>query len=183
MKPGEKVVDEKRGDDYVVVRYVDERDTQAMLEYINEISKEQTFISFQGEQLTLDEEQEHVDKVLKGINDKSHVKFVLIVAGVMCGMCEVSLGIRTHTHVGGLGLSISSHVRDKGLGRLLLETTIDEAKKNLTGLRMVELTVFANNPVAIGLYKSCGFVEVGRIPNKIFYKGNYVDEIVMYLKV
>ncbi len=64
-----------------------------------------------------------------------------------------------------------------------METLLEVVKKELKGLHMIELSVFVNNEIAIKLYKSCGFKEVGRIPEKIRYKGEYVDEIVMILKV
>lgn len=183
MKPGQIVLHKDVGKDNVVIRYTTKDDVSDLWEYINEISKEKTFITFQGEEITMEEEQKHVDDVLGKMEKGTGVKLLLYVNNKLCGVSEINLGIRTHSHVGLLGLSVSSHVRGKGLGRLLLATTIDEAKKQLQGLHMIELTVFANNPVAIKLYTSVGFQEGGRIPEKIQYKGELVDEIVMYLKV
>jgi len=167
----------------VVIRHMDKDDAEPMRAYINKLSKEQTFVTFQGEEVTIEEERDYTVGAIKKIESGAMVKLLLIVDGLVAGIAESSLGVRTHSHVGGFGLSIDSSVRGMGLGRLLLETTIGEAKKGLKGLRMVELSVFENNEIAINLYKSCGFVEVARIPEKIFYKGDYIDEIVMVLKV
>lgn len=41
--------------------------------------------------------------------------------------------------------------------------------------------VFANNDGARGFYRKMGFRESGRIPKAIFYKGRYVDQVLMYL--
>ena len=158
-------------------------DAEPMRVYINKLSKEQTFITYQGEVVTVDEERDYVVGAIKKIENGEMVKLLLIVDGLVAGIAESGLGVRTHSHVGGLGLSLDSSVRGLGLGRLLLEATINEAKKGLKGIRMIELSVFENNDVAINLYKSCGFKEVARIPEKIFYKGSYVDEVVMILKV
>ncbi len=174
----EKLVDGRK----IVIRHMDKDDAEPMRTYINKLSKEQTFITYQGEEVTVEEEREHVEGAIKKMEKGTMVKLLLVVDGLVAGIAESSLGIRTHSHVGGLGLSLDSSVRGQGLGRLLLETTISEAKKELKGLRMIELTVFNKNAIAIKLYKSVGFKEVARIPEKIFYKGEYVDEVVMMLK-
>jgi len=183
MELGRIVLEKIVGDHNVFVRYVDKDDAEPMRQYINKISKEQTFIMFQGEQITSEEEQEYVVGAVKKLQDGTMVKILLFVDGKVAGIAEVSLGIRTHSHVGELGLSLDSEVRGKGLGRLLLETTIQEAIKELKGLRMIELSVFDMNDIAINLYKSYGFKEVARIPEKIHYKGKYVDDVIMILKI
>ena len=183
MKLGQVVLEKAVENRKVVIRHMDKDDAEPMREYINKISKEQTYITFQGEELTIDDELEHVEDATKKINKGIYIKLLLFVDGKLAGISEVGLGVRTHSHVGGLGLSLDSSVRGMGLGRLFLETLLDVVKKELKGLRMIELSVFVNNEIAINLYKSCGFAEVARIPEKIFYKGNYVDEIIMILKV
>ena len=183
MKLGQVVIEKLVNDRKVVIRHMDKDDAEPLREYINKLSKEQTFITFQGEEVTVEEERDYIVGAIKKIENGEMVKLLLIVEGVVVGTAESSLGVRTHSHVGGLGLSIDSTVRGMGLGRLLLNATISEAKKELKGLRMIELTVFEMNEVAITLYKSVGFKEVACIPEKIFYKGVYDNEIVMILKV
>ncbi len=183
MKLGQIVIEKIMEGRKVVIRHLDEDDVEPMRHFINKLSKEKTFITFQGEQISLEDEQKYVREIIKKIESSTTVKLVLMVDGQVVGTTEISLGVRTHSHVGGLGLSVDSSVRGMGLGRLLLETVISEAKKELNGLRIIELTVFAINEVAISLYKGCGFREVGRFPEKISYKGNYVDEIIMCLEV
>jgi RimJ/RimL family protein N-acetyltransferase len=41
------------------------------------------------------------------------------------------------------------------------------------------LTAFAENKPAIGLYEKHGFKQVGKIPNALFRKNSYSDEIIM----
>lgn len=183
MKPGQLVLERMVKDHRVVIRHMDKDDAEPMRIYINKLSKEKTFVTFQGEEVTVEEERDYIVGAIKKIENGEMVKLILIVDGLVAGIAESSLGIRTHSHVGGLGLSLDSSVRGMGLGRMLLEATINEAKKELKSLRMIELTVFDMNEVAVKLYKSVGFKEVARIPEKIFYKGAYVDEIVMILKV
>ena len=183
MNLGQIVMEKLLKDRKVIIRHMDKDDAEPMRIYINKLSKEKTFITYQGEQITVEEERDYVVGAIKKIENGEMVKLLLIVDGLVAGIAESSLGIRTHSHVGGLGLSLDSSVRGMGLGRLLLNATISEAKKELKGLRMIELTVFDKNDIAIKLYKSVGFEEVARIPENIFYKGEYVDEVVMCLKV
>lgn len=183
MKLGKVVVEKEVSGRRIVIRHMDMNDAERMRRYMNKLSNERTFITYQGEEITAEEEQKYVEETMKKMENGVIVKLLLLVDDIVVGTAEVGLGNRTHTHVGGLGLSVDASVRGLGLGRLLLETVISEAKKELKGLRMIELSVFAINDVAIALYKSCGFQEVGRIPNKIFYKGEYVDEIIMCLAV
>lgn len=184
MKPGSVVLEKNHNGDRVVIRYVDKHDVEVLHKYINQLSKEQTFISYQGEEISMEEEQKHVEDVVKKISDGVQVKLLLLINGEVCGVSEVGLLRRSAmSHVGGLGLSLSSHVRGRGLGRLMIETTIKEAVDKLNGLRMIELTVFATNDIARNLYKSCGFVDGGIIPERILHRGKYVDEYFMYKKL
>ena len=45
----------------IVFRYPQKEDAEAMARYINTLSKERTFISFQGEQITLEFEVERLN--------------------------------------------------------------------------------------------------------------------------
>lgn len=183
MHPGDLVLNKQIGEDHIFIRHMEETDGTIMWKYINELSQEKTFVSFQGEEITIEEEEKHVADVLRKIQDHKIVKLLLFVNEELSGICEVGLMGRVHSHVGGLGLSLSKKVRGRGLGRLLIETTIKEATEKLTGLHMIELTVFATNHVAQKLYESCGFKEAGRVSEKIKHNGEFVDEIIMIKKV
>jgi len=57
------------------------------------------------------------------------------------------------------------------------------AKKNLPGLKVFWLDVFANNKPAIALYKRMGFKIVGKIPKQIQYKGKLIAEYIMIKEI
>ena len=40
-----------------------------------------------------------------------------------------------------------------------METTLNEAEKELNGLKLITLGVFSNNPAAIKMYQNFGFKE------------------------
>lgn len=64
-----------------------------------------------------------------------------------------------------------------------MEKVIGEAEKNIYNLRIIYLGCFANNVVALNLYKELGFMEYSRLPEGIFYKGTYTDSINMFKKI
>jgi RimJ/RimL family protein N-acetyltransferase len=68
--------------------------------------------------------------------------------------------------------------RGKGYGRDALMTLLIYAFDALN-LRQVELWTLADNDRAIRLYKGCGFVEDGRLRDRSWIDGHYIDHLVM----
>lgn len=167
----------------ILIRYLEAADVKPLHRYINALSQERTFVTFQAEEISQKAERQHVRDVLQAIKAKREVKLLLFVDGVCCGSSEVILESRVTAHRGNLGLSIAQHVRGMGLGKLFLTCVLDEAQKSLPSLRLIQLTCFATNIVALSLYKKLGFVECGRVPRAIYYNGDYIDEIIMVKQV
>ena len=69
-------------------------------------------------------------------------------------------------------------VAGRGIGRLLMNEAIHQAKK-VSGLRQLHLTVLATNGRAIRLYQSVGFNEFAREPESVKIDQSYVDELQM----
>ncbi|WDH79516.1 ribosomal protein S18-alanine N-acetyltransferase [Microbacterium esteraromaticum] len=74
-------------------------------------------------------------------------------------------------------IALDAEVRGQGRGRMLLRALLDEAVER--GAKEVFLEVRADNPVAMGLYLSEGFAELGRRPR--YYQPDDVDAVVMRL--
>jgi RimJ/RimL family protein N-acetyltransferase len=70
----------------------------------------------------------------------------------------------------------ASH-RRQGIGRALLERTVEWARAS--GIRKLELHVFAYNAPAIALYESFGFVQEGYRRGHYRRDGEYLDAILM----
>lgn len=166
-----------------IIRYPKMSDLNDLTKYINTLSKEKTFIPYQGERVSLKEEKEWLNKTLTRIKKRQEVGLSPIINNRIVGVCGIRLGTKIQSHIGILGISIAKDYRGEGLGQKLMEETIREARKNLKGLRIIVLDVFETNPNAISLYKKLGFKEYGQLPEGLFYKNKYIGEISMFKKV
>lgn len=169
----------KKGKD-IIIRYPVKGDAQAMCDYINTLSKEQTFVGFQGEEQSIEDETEYLEKQLKKISEKKTVQLLVFCDNELIGISGIDLKDKTESHEGVFGISLNNKHRGEGIGKKLMELTLTEAKNNLPQLRIVTLGVFGKNSLAINMYKKFGFKEFGRLPDGVFRKDEYDDHVYMY---
>ena len=87
--------------------------------------------------------------------------FLALVEGNIVGLSMLrgwSEGFDTPS----FGILVDRSRTGKGLGRQMTEATLAEAIK--AGCGKVRLSVYESNAAAVSLYRSLGFVEVGRQP-------------------
>lgn len=166
-----------------VIRYPKSDDVRMLHRYINTLSKEQTYVTFQGETISIKKEQEFLDYQLKRIDQKLATLLLLDIDGLVAGVGGIDLKDHTSSHVGVMAISLAKEIRGKGIGGLFLDKLLEEARKNLSDMKLITLSVFAVNSAAIHLYQRFGFIEYGRLPGGIFYKGEFVDQIEMCKEV
>lgn len=166
----------------IIFRYPNEGDAPLMLDYINTLSKEKTFIRFQGKQLTLDEEQKYLDKVLEQIEKNLAVKILAFCYGKLVGVSDLTMLEEASKHVGNFGITIAKEYRNLGIGKKLMKTVLDKSR-NLSGLKIIILGVFSDNQIALNLYKSFGFEEFGTLPDGIMHQDHFDNHISMFKKV
>lgn len=172
-KPGKKIT----------VRYPQIGDEKEMWRYINELSKEKTFVRFQGEVITLQDEIKYVKNQLELIEKKQSVKLLVFFENKLIGITEINMRDKTEKHIGILGISIAKDFRGEGLGKLLMELILKEAQKELSDLKIVTLEVYSTNDIAQAMYEKFGFVEYGRLPNGITRNREFEDAILMYKNI
>jgi ribosomal protein S18 acetylase RimI-like enzyme len=73
---------------------------------------------------------------------------------------------------------VAPHARSQGAGRQLLAAALQQAR-SWPGVEQVTLSVTANNEAAVRLYRSAGFMEVGRMPRALKVGPDYFDELMM----
>lgn len=167
----------------ILIRYLEKGEEVEMARYINELSKEKTYITFQGEEITLESEKEYLDGFLKMIEEKKAIKLLVIYNSKVVGVSDISLGERTMKHIGIFGITIAKEFRNQGIGRLLMEMTLKEAKMEMPALKIVTLGVFSKNSIAKRIYEGFGFKEYGKLPNGIMRNNTFEDELLMYKNI
>lgn len=164
----------------ILIRYPLANDASAMREYINALSKEQTFIRFQGEKMSLTDEAKYLKAQLKRINKNQTVQLFVINNKKIIGICAVDMKDKTESHEGVFGLSVAKGFRGEGIGSLLMKLTLEESLRNMLELKIITLGVFSNNSLAMDMYIELGFIEYGRLPKGVLHRGQYVDHVYMY---
>lgn len=167
----------------IIFRYPKTGDVFLMTKYINALSKERTFIRFQGETITLEEEEKYLEKQLERIVKKQTVQLIALCKQQIVGISSVDLRDKVEQHIGVFGITLAKEFRGQGLGRKLMQAVLKEATKKLPGLRIITLEVYKINNVARNLYEDTGFKQYGLLPKGLKYKGKYLDRILMFKKV
>lgn len=102
--------------------------------------------------------------------------------GVVCGYVQLSRSgpLPSQRHVLVIdGLAVDPVRQGIGLGRVLLEAAVSEARRR--GARKVSLRVLAPNTRARSLYESCGFVVEGVLRGEFLLNDVYVDDMFLAL--
>jgi putative acetyltransferase len=82
------------------------------------------------------------------------------------------------SHVGSVGMGVHDAWAGKGAGTALMGAMVGLAD-NWLGLKRLELTVYADNTRAIGLYERFGFVREGLHKDFALRDGAFVDALAM----
>jgi ribosomal protein S18 acetylase RimI-like enzyme len=104
------------------------------------------------------------------------------IDGVIAGYVHVvpTLRFASNAHVRSIiGLAVDPARQRSGLGRLLLEEVIAEARAH--GIRRLRLRVLEPNTAARALYERCGFEVEGILREEFFLDGRYVDDLLLAL--
>jgi putative acetyltransferase len=107
-------------------------------------------------------------------------KLVAVAEGQVVGMAglhTLQTSLRRQ-HVRSLAIGLASEWQGRGLGRRMMERLLHWAD-HWGGVLRIELHVHADNPRAIALYRSLGFVEEGRHRGYALKDGQYVDSLSM----
>jgi ribosomal protein S18 acetylase RimI-like enzyme len=108
--------------------------------------------------------------------------FVALDGNQAVGWCNIRPDDRTGTgHIGLLYMGVRREYRRRGIGKGLLEKSLQHAKE-VRGFETVQLEVFASNRHAIGLYRKFGFKWDGLRKKARKYGGKY-DDIALMSKI
>lgn len=157
-------------------------DVDDLTNFINSLSREDAHDLFSGEVITKYEQAGYISNTFVDAEFGHTVLLVLRIDGKFAGFGGVYRERRKRTrshHVGIFHIGIVKEYRNQGYGFLLGSEILKYAKRYIYGLRSIELDCFGNNDAGVHLYQKLGFSEVGRIPERYYYKGSYVDMVLM----
>lgn len=183
MNPGKIVESKNINGQEIIFRYPMLGDAPTLMEYINTLSSERTFIRFQGEQISLEEEEQYLKSLLKAMKEKSGGAILAWHGNTLIGIIGLRPQEKIEKHVLDFGLSVKKEYRDRGIGKALIQVMLDQVRLHLTHIKIVTLSVQANNLRALHLYQKMGFVEYGRLPMGIYRNNEFADKILMYLQL
>ena len=167
----------------VTLRSPHETDAPKILEWFSEIVAEDTFISVPpSREITLENEEMFLEKILQRVEDGDALHlYAEEPDGRIVGHMGTDRRPGRMAHCADLGTAVAREWRDCGLGTALMRAYLSEIHR--LAVRGLYLGVLANNPRAIHLYENFGCRAWGRCPERIEYKGEFVDLIEMWLPV
>ena len=162
----------------LIIRTPKIEETNDFLNYLNHCGKETDFLGFgkEGVEQTLEDEI----KYFQNFTGKNFMLIALIDNKIV-GSCSLSANekrVRLN-HIGILGITVLKDYWNLGIGKYLIETTIERGKNN--GLTRIELTTRVDNERALSLYKKLGFEIEGQLKNSIYIDDRYYDSYIMGL--
>lgn len=155
-------------------------DAEALLDYLDCIRRETQFLIWApaDELLTVEQERQWVRDHLES---PDAVLIAARHAGQVVGLAGASGGGRfcRARHRAELGISLLARWCDRGLGTALMREVVSWTERH-PGLCVLRLSVYANNPRAIAVYRKAGFAEEGRRRWAVRLEdGTFLDDVVM----
>ena len=127
--------------------------------------------------MTVDDEASYLKEMTESPRE---IEVIALVDGVIVGSAGIEAldaAKEKVRHRAEFGISVDRAYWGLGIGRALTRACIACARK--AGYRQLELDVVADNPTAIYLYQSEGFVEWGRNPRGFLAREGRWQELVL----
>lgn len=157
----------------IVVRKIELKDAPGFWSALSSVAQERKYIL-----TTQPPPFERSEAFVRENVEKNYAQYVALHDRKVIGWADIiPLKHPTMNHVGGLGMGVLADYRGSGVGGQLLEETLEHAWSS--GLKRLELEVFADNEPAIHLYKKHGYVREGLKRYARSIDGQYQDIVVM----
>jgi RimJ/RimL family protein N-acetyltransferase len=124
--------------------------------------------------------QDEARAFIDGARQRGMVQYVAAADSRIVGWCDILPNTwEGFRHTGRLGMGIAPEFRGQGIGRRLMDATIEAARE--AGLARIGLEVFSSNTNAIRLYERYGFEYEGLHRRGRIIDGRVEDVIMMGL--
>ena len=160
----------------LTLRSPEEKDAQALLDYLTLTSEETHFLIRYPDEInfTLEGEKEIINRTLESADS---VWFTVFDGDKVAGNCAIGAKSDKYKMKHRCDVAIAL-AQAYDTVKQEIDVLIEKAKS--LGFEQLELGVYADNARAIALYKKMGFEECGRIPRAFRLRdGSYIDEILM----
>ena len=147
----------------LLVRNAVASDARALRETMQRTHAQTDYLLSYLDEQSVDDEQE-ARSLVETERSGNEVELVAVVDGRIVGSAGVTAvgGRRKVAHRARFGISVLQEYWGMGIGRVLMESCIDSARR--AGYAQLELEVVADNQRALSLYRRAGFEEYGRNP-------------------
>jgi RimJ/RimL family protein N-acetyltransferase len=152
-------------------------DAKAALDFINSLIEENAQI-LQNKKVNLKEEKEWIKRQIQLEKKKQAYSLCLFDKDKLIARFDLTKVKGRCSHIAEVGIGVRKEYRGIGIGKFLMKKALEMARK-YKKINIVTLRVLETNKIAINLYKKVGFKVVARLPKRSFYKGKYVDDLVM----
>ncbi|MFC0188757.1 GNAT family N-acetyltransferase [Fictibacillus aquaticus] len=157
----------------VTLRPAKEKDADDIITSVKEIVEAGEYLQKETAR-SLEEELSFINEM----KEKGNMYTVVEVGGKAVGICRiVKSELEMKKHTGNFRTWISSDGQGLGISHEIMSYSINWASEN--GLYKIWLTVFAENEIAVKVYKKAGFIEEGRQKGQVKINGQLQDEILM----
>ena len=157
----------------MIYRFVRESDASAYLEFFRVVVSETDNLACSAKEaaaMTVEDEQSFI----RNTNGSGSFSIIAVADGSICGSCDIRIQNRERLrHRAEMGIAVRKEYWGAGVAQHILEKAIAEAKRR--GIRIIGLTVRADNKRAIAFYKRNGFEFSGGLRMLFCLGGNYVD--------
>lgn len=159
------------------IRKMEVQDAASIIEHKKLVTAENPdtlATAIENKAITIEEEEETIKSL--GPND---LGIVAVDRDTVIGMLNLRQDHRKKfEHIGQFGISLQKAYTGSGTGTRMVEQAVEFARNN-EKIEKVILTVFANNPGAIKLYKRLGFEEEATLKNQVKLADGYTDLVYM----
>ncbi len=157
----------------IKIRLIERKDITGFHAALSSVALEQKYLL-----TTTPPPLENIRNFIEQNISRSHSQFVALDGQKVVAWADNLPSTRqSMTHVASLGMGVIKSYRNKGIGSILLQETVNHAWGK--GLMRLELEVFANNEPAIHLYQKYGYLHEGVKQNARYLNGQYIDVMMM----
>ncbi|MEX0777720.1 MAG: GNAT family protein [Phycisphaeraceae bacterium] len=164
----------------VLLRSPVEDDAQALLDYLDAVRRETTFLMYGPADALPDLEGERA-WVRRSNEHACAVKVAAVADGQIVALCDVTggHGLYRMQHRAELGISVRAPWCNRGLGTILMRELVAWSRRH-ADIHVLRLSVLADNARAIAVYRKVGFEVEGVRRRAVRYEdGRFADEMMM----